>query len=255
MFDLISQSVVTGIHTIVQNVLFGKYLLNARERRVLSQRQLAAAADMHQSDISQMEQGKRLPSFEQLQKLAGILKVSLQWFLSGANVPCDEIEAITFQLQDLGIVDLHAENARVPGAFRPTEEVIALTLVGNAPPARIIEAIPAVLAWNYWHPFLLRANARIQGKRIEQRLAWLADIAITIHKGQGFPGGCPSLRILEAYVRTVKPAEEDDVFEYAGGFTELPPVSLRWKMHYPAKLAAFRDRAERLHELRKDCLL
>lgn len=230
---------------------FGKHLLAARELRSLSQRQLAAAVDLNQSDVSQFEQGKRFPTLEQFLKLAAILKVSLQWFLSGSNQLGDYVEDISFQLNQLGIVDLHVPGERVPGAFRLAEEVIPIAIVGNSPPARIIEAIPAVLAWNHWNPLLLRANARIQGRKIEYRLGWLADIAITIQRNQGFPGGCKSLRQLESYINSVKPPEETDVFEYEAGSFDLPPVSRRWKMHYPAPLAAFRNRAQQLHEARE----
>lgn len=231
---------------------FGEHLLQAREWRKLSQLQLASAAGFHQSSISEFEHGRRLPTLEQAVKLASVLQISLQWFLTGQNAPGTDLADLAFQLHDLGIVDLHVENVRVPGAFRPPEEVVALALAGTTPPARILEAIPAVLAWNSWNTFLLRTFARAQGKRIEARIGWLADIALTIHQGQGFPGGCPAQRALEAYVQHVKPPEEPDDFRFAPSTTPLPPVSLRWKMHYPVSLATFRDRAQRLHDLKAD---
>lgn len=183
-------------------------------------------------------------------KLASVLEVSLQWFLSGTNWGGDELRDVAFQLRELGIVDLHVEKARVPGAFRRNEEVVALALAGVSPPARIIEAMPAVLAWNTWNTFLLRTFSRGQGRQVEARIGWLADIALTIHESQGFPGGCPAQRVLETYREHVSPTGTIDNFQYSD-VTNLPPVSRRWMMHYPAPLSAFRARAEHLVELRE----
>ncbi len=231
---------------------FGKHLLAARLRCGLSQRQLASASGFHQSDVSQMEQGKRLPSFHQLLELARALGVSLQWFATGSNTGGSDLADLAFQLQDLGIVDLHVENARVPGAFRHDEEAIVLAIVGNAPSARIVEAMPAVLAWNVNDPLALRMFAEIHDPRIKYRLGWLADIAITIHQGQGFPGGCLSVSCLEAYIRLVELPNQEDLLGFPSNVEKRPPVSLRWKMGYPAQLSSFHERAERLHTLRAD---
>ena len=173
-------------------------------------------------------------------------------------MPGTELTDISFQLQMLGIADLHVPNERVPGAFRSDEEVIALAVTGNAPSARIIEAMPAVLAWNAKNRFTLRLFADMYDPRIKYRVGWLADIAITIHQGQGFPGGCPYLSNLEEYVRELELERESLNYEDSLGFEkdsgQRPPVSLRWKMHYPAQLSVFRERAERLHALRAEKL-
>jgi transcriptional regulator with XRE-family HTH domain len=239
----------------MKNLDFGKHLLTARVRSGLSQRQLASATTFHQSDISQMEQGKRLPNLEQVLNLARVLGVPMQWFLTGSNrVTGAELPDLAMQLRDLGIVDLHVENTCVPGAFREDEEAMVLAISGNAPPARIIEAMPAVLAWNAKNPETLTMFANRHDDRIKYRLGWLGDIAITIHQNQGFPGGCPGFSHLESYIRQVGLPEQEDWLGYARDADQRPPVSLRWKMGYPAPLASFRDRAERLHTLRAERL-
>lgn len=234
------------------NIHFGRYLQAARERRGLSQRQLASATSMHQSDISQMEQGKRLPGFEQLLNLADSLKVPLQWFLTGSNTAGIELPDLAFHLQQLGIADLHVENARVPGSFRHDAETIALALMGNAPAARIIEALPAVLAWNPYTLTGLIAFADLYDPRVKYRLGWFADIALTINAGQGFPGGISNIMWLEKIVREVGYPRDEDPLGFADFGAKRPPVTIRWKIGYPAPLASFRERAERLYSLRRD---
>jgi transcriptional regulator with XRE-family HTH domain len=234
-----------------RNSMFARYLHHARVRSGLSQRQVASATGLHQSDISQFEQGKRLPSYPQLLDLARALTVSLQWFATGSNSPGDELADLAFQLHDLGITDLYVDNARVPGAFRTVAETIALVLRGNKPPTRIIEALPAVLAWNMTSPFGLQAFADLYDERIRYRLGWLADIALTIHAGEGFPGGCPNSWCLEHLVDVKIPEDlDEDSLGFSKTESPRPPVSLRWRIGYPAPLAIFRERAEHLHKLR-----
>jgi transcriptional regulator with XRE-family HTH domain len=231
---------------------FGNHLLAARMNSGFTQEQLAQASEIHQSIISAIENGKRLPTVPQWLQLASALKVPLQWFLTGSNKLGIELPDVAFHLQHLGIVDLHVENAHVPGAFRTDAETIALALQGNAPPARIIEAMPAVLAWNVYTPYGLIAFADLYDLRIKYRLAWLADIALAIHDGQGFPGGCPNVRCLEQLVCAVGVPEDEDSLGFAKNGDQRPPVTIRWKMGYPAPLASFRERAERLEAFRRN---
>ena len=86
---------------------FAKHLLAARLKSGLTQEQLAVRSDLHQSIVSAMENGKRLPTIPQLLRLAGALRVSLQWFLTGANSLGQDLADVSFQLQALGIADLH----------------------------------------------------------------------------------------------------------------------------------------------------
>jgi len=234
------------------NVNIGHLLTAARQGVGLTQQQLAHATKLHQGVISEMESGKRVPTVEQLLNLARVLKVPIQWFLTGSNQAGNELRDISIQLHDLYLVDLHVENEIVPGAFRADEDVIALAASGNSPSPRVIEALPAVLAWNSWRPGLLHEFAKVHDLRACIRLGWLADIALTIHANQGFPGGCKSTGALEEFVRIVAKIEPglDDSLGLAVGTEPLPPVSRRWKIHYPASLETFRKRAEHLLSMR-----
>jgi transcriptional regulator with XRE-family HTH domain len=228
----------------------GKWLRNGRLQQRLTQKELAAQTGIAQSRISAIEQGLLLPTLPQLARLARVLLLPLQWFLTGATTPGTEVADLVFELRALGVGDLIVSNATIPGAFRATEQVIALAISGDQPEPSIIEALPAVLAWNSWSPPLLRAYARRYDPRAVFRLAWLADVALTIHRTQGFPGGCPSRRTLEEFrrplsARTRPQPQADDLGRPAGAGT-LPPAWRRWKITYAAPLTAFIDRAQHL---------
>lgn len=55
---------------------FGKHLRTLREKRKLTQEELADKADMHFTYIGQIERGIRNPSLINLHKLAKALKVN-----------------------------------------------------------------------------------------------------------------------------------------------------------------------------------
>ena len=187
-------------------------------------------------------------------RLAHAVLMPLQWFLRGALLPGLELTSIALQLQWLGIVDLFVPDAKVPGAFLPTEQVLVAAVSGKQPDPRIIEAIPAVLAWNRWSPTLLRAYSRPRGSQAHVRLVWLADMALTIQRTTGFPGGCPAQKHLEVFVtdfsRQAKPSLRNDDLGRPGEATSLPPVSKRWKISYAAPLSTFLSRAKLLASLR-----
>jgi transcriptional regulator with XRE-family HTH domain len=233
----------------------GKWLLRARTQQGITQKELATRTRITQSRVSQIEQGIILPTLPQLIRLARTLALPLQWFLNGYLEPGIEVPEIALELQRLGVVDLLVPDAVVPGAFRPIEQVVALAVSGDQPDPRIIEAIPAVLAWNRWSPTVLRAYSYRWDRRAGIRLAWLADVALTIHRTDGFPGGCPQRRELEKYVRLwSKYAEsllsrDDDLGRPAEG-DALSPVWKRWKIRYDAPLSAFVERARHLHSQR-----
>lgn len=229
----------------------GQRLLSARLQKGLSQAELAARCQIEQAHVSYFEQGKRVPTLAQLLRLAKALDLSLQWFLSGSNRPGTSPRELAVELRHLGIVDLWVEDAPVPGAFRPPEEVVALVVAQEAPDPRLLEALPAVLAWNAWEVRLLKAYARQAGARTVYRLAWLAEVALLIDKAGGFPGGCRSSD-LKRLVSRVKPPT-GRTWDGLGRPGSKPPTSAvwkRWRINYATDLATFRQRAEQLHALR-----
>ena len=231
----------------------GRHLRRARTRRGLTQKGLAELCGLTQSDISKLESGERWPTPPQLIQLARELGVALQWFLTGDNRPALGLRDVALELRHLGVVDLFVPDAHVPGAFRPPEEVVAWAVRGDCPDPRIVEAVPVVFAWNAWDRRLLTAFARASDPRAAARLAWLADIALTIHQAQGFPGSFLDPLPLQKFLRRTKPRPKpDDLGRPASGDEALPPVSRRWNIHYAAGLSRFQDRAAHLWALRTD---
>jgi transcriptional regulator with XRE-family HTH domain len=227
----------------------GKNLAKARAARGWTQALLADRAGLKRTHLVFFENGKRVPLLDQLIRLAKALEVPLQWFLSGTEHPGGEIRDIVLELRRLGLIDLWFDEPSVPGAFRHREEVIALAVTGEEPEARIIEGLPAILAWNQWRIPLLRGFLR--GQVAARRIAWLADIALGIHRANGFPGGCVSAKHLTRLVKTVTPPNAES-WDSLGRSSEGPPRSpiwKRWRVSYPATLDLFRKRAESLVEL------
>ena len=230
---------------------WGKRIATARNRRGISQAELGKRIGLDQAAVSRLEAGSRSPNLPQLVALTEVLECPIQYFLTGADRPGTELADIVVELRRLGIVDLLVSGETVPGAFSPPEEVLALALKGDQPPPRVTEAIPAVLAWNPWDVRLLEAYATRIDPRVPHRIAWLADVALTIHRGQGFPGGCPSERTLEELTRRFQPAPEpDSLGRPTIHDAPIPPVSRRWNVTYAGLLASFRERAEHLHGMR-----
>jgi transcriptional regulator with XRE-family HTH domain len=232
--------------------LLSEYLAKARSWRGLSQDELAEKCGLDQAHISLFETGKRQPTLAHLIRLAHALQVPLQWFLTGSVKPGKEPEDTAFELFNLGVVDLWVGNARVPGAFRPSEQVVALAISGPRPEPRLLWAIPAVLAWNRWDPILLEGYGR-EG-RVLQRLAWLADLAITIHHDQGFPGGCPGEDDLAEFLRRLPLPQSPDDFGDPSPEEPQNPLWKRWKINYvgSGNMGTFQQRANQLHLLRQE---
>jgi transcriptional regulator with XRE-family HTH domain len=232
----------------------GLYLLTARMERGLSQSELAERCALAQTQISYFEGGQRRPTLDQFLRLARALDVSVQRLLSGSERPGNELGDIAVELRRLGVADLWVKGSTVPGSFRRPEEVIALTVSGRAPDPRIIEAIPAVLAWNVINPVLLKAYGRAAGLGTARRLAWLADVALAIERQGGFPGGCRK-DPLERFIRIVSPPPEQSGWDSLGKPLAGKPTSplwKRWKICYDARLSEFEDRARLLDELRSE---
>jgi transcriptional regulator with XRE-family HTH domain len=231
----------------------GQYLQLARRQRGLSQTALANQTGIDQTRISRIEQRKELPTLIQTFELARALAVSLQRLINGRDESGATPQELAIELYDLGVKDLLLSKAIVPGACRATELVLALAVRGNQPEPRIIEAIPVVLSWNKWSPHVLTDFCqKIDDHRVRDRLAWLAEVTLTIDRTYGFPGGCLQTQELEAFLRmwpSPRSSQVDDL-GHPGDDATVPPVSKRWKINYPAQLSDFHERAKNLLTLR-----
>lgn len=231
----------------------GSHLAGARLQRGLSQAELAARCGLSQAQISYFELDRRRPALDQLLRIAEALGVSLQRLTTGADRPGVGLRDIAIELRHLGLVDLWVESPSVPGAFRRPEELLARAVSGREPDPRVIEAIPALLAWNRLNPILLRAHGRTTSPRATRRLAWLADIALAIDHRGGFPGGCRRDQLVRFTQGIPTPSPESDDWDDLGHpMTGAPtsPIWKRWRISYGADLAQFEQRARRLDELR-----
>lgn len=230
----------------------GKHIRHARAERGLSQAALAERCGLSQAQVSYFEAGRRRPTLGQFFEIARALDVSVQRLTSGKDRPGTALKDLAVELHGLGAVDLWVGGATVPGAFRRPEEVVALALAGAEPDPRVVEAVPALLAWNELKPGLLRAFGRTAGTL--RRLAWLADVALTIDRRAGFPGGC-ARKGLDAFLRrTALPPESSSWDDLGRPAAEPPnvPAWKRWKILYDATPDRFEERARVLDRLRAD---
>lgn len=218
----------------------------------MTQAQLAKRCGLRQWQIARFETAQQEPTLRQLLSLAGALDVPVQWFLTGTVRPGTELKDIVLELRALGAVDLLVANLAIPGAGRAPEQIAALTVCGERPDPRVIGAVPTILAWNQWQGPLLKAYCRGTDHRAAHRLAWLADVALTIHGTWGFPGGCPGKGDLERFIKGIRPPEKPDGVGYPAEEGEpLHPVWRRWRITYAANMDTFRERAELLRQLRE----
>jgi transcriptional regulator with XRE-family HTH domain len=230
---------------------FGANLLQARLDRGYSQVRIARECKLGQAQVSLFEGGRRLPSLDQFVRLARALGIPLQRLLSGSDRPGIELKDLAFELRLLGAVDIWVCDAGVPGAARRPEEVIALAASGRSPDPRVVETLPALLSWNDFNPTVLRAHGI--ATKTTYRLGWLADIALTIDRQAGFPGGCRR-SLLERFLKTVKlpPAEAQcDDLGRPSKRQPASPIWRRWKIRYGATIDDFKRRATELAAMRE----
>jgi transcriptional regulator with XRE-family HTH domain len=221
-----------------------------RKRLGLTQAQLAERIGASQSDVSRLEVGSRSLSLREAERLAEVFVVPLQAFLTGDVRPGTRLADLASELRSLGMVDLLVPEARVPGAFRPAEEVVAWAVSGERPDPRVIEALPAVLAWNRWRVGLLDAFARATHPRAVTRLAWLAEATLILERNDGFPGGLVSGDDLTAFLDGVTRPDEADDLGHPGEGEPAHRVWKYWRVNYAADLTTFRNRAAQLWALR-----
>lgn len=224
-------------------------LVQARTERGWTQARVAERAGIQRPQITYFETGARMPDLEHLLRLARALELPVQWFLTGSVRPGHAWDELAFELRALGLVDLWVDVARVPGAFRRPEEVITTIIGAPGIEPRVLEAVPALLAWNQWQPALLHGYATWLGERALRRLGWLSDVVLAIDRTGGFPGGCLGRDDLEEYLELGRPSEaggEWDGLGHSVPGAPRSPVWRRWRVGYPATLDTFRERAEGL---------
>lgn len=229
----------------------GANLQRARLEGGLSQARLAEESGLSQAQVSLYEAGRRLPSLGQFVRLARALDVPLQRLLTGTDRPGEELEDLALELRRLGASDLWVAEARVPGAARRPEEVIALAVSGGSPDPRVVETLPALMSWNAIRPAILKAHGIVT--RSTRRLAWLADVALAIDRRGGFPGGCrrgPLERFVGSVGLPPRGAAWDDLGRPTEG-TPASPVWRRWKIRYDATPEDFARRARALASTRE----
>ena len=228
----------------------GTHLARGRAESGLSQAALAARCGLAQQQVSFFEAGLRIPTLPQALRIARILDIPIQRLLTGSDRPGAGAAGLAIELRRLGVVDLRVGDPAVPGSFRRPEEVINLAIAGEAPDPRIVEAIPAALAWADLDPDLLAGHAKAAGTT--RRLAWLADIALAIDRQSGFPGGCRE-GPLGRFLREVALPGESEPWDDLGKPATAPsssPLWRRWRIAYDADLSRFGQRAEHLHSIR-----
>lgn len=102
--------------------IFPKRLRAARERRGLSQGELAERAGWQASAVSHFETGTRKPSFDNLKRLADALDVTTDYLLGRVDDPAGLA----------GADRLHRDLARLQGADRDIAEELIETLAKRA---------------------------------------------------------------------------------------------------------------------------
>jgi len=227
---------------------FASYLRKARRNRGLSQQTLSEITQIQRPDITRFELAKRWPTFPQLLRIAKALQIPLQWFLTGAERPGNELEDIAIQLKRLGVVDLFVPQEQVPCVFRSNEEVLVLAVRGANPDPRVIEAIPAILAWHKWNNRLLKAYI-FDYPETEARIGWLADVVLSIHRHRRFPGGISQEKSLQKIAMQFRPANvADSLGKPLPSEAQHTPIWKRWNITYAGTLDDFFARARRIHE-------
>jgi transcriptional regulator with XRE-family HTH domain len=79
---------------------FGENLLRIRQARKFSQENVADRAEIHRTQISLLESGRRQPLFETLIKLSGALDVPVEAFFDGVSWEPAEVGSGQFHVTE-----------------------------------------------------------------------------------------------------------------------------------------------------------
>jgi len=80
---------------------FGHNLLRARSRADISQEELAFRADVHRTEVSQLERGLRVPRIDTVLKLAAALEASLDELIEGIGWRAPRRQGGGFELAEV----------------------------------------------------------------------------------------------------------------------------------------------------------
>jgi transcriptional regulator with XRE-family HTH domain len=219
----------------------GSDLRQVREARGLTQEELARLTGLHRLSVQRIESGRLVPKLDDAIRLAEALKIPLQMLINGRWRPADDLPGIAIELFHLGIRDLALSKVIVPGAFRRSEQVLALALRGDRPEPRIVNAIPFVLARNTFNVRLLRAFADFYDRRLRARLAWLGEVALILHQRGVFDNGLSSEETLASIIRSGKKRPIPDSLGHPRE-GKAPPAWARWNISYIGGIQDFLQR-------------
>ena len=226
---------------------FGANLKLVRVNAKLTQAALARQSRVNRTRIVRMEAGETIPQLDEALRLAEVLKVPLQRFLTGKMLPPGGLKGIAFELNHLGVRDYVVEGARVPGAFRRSEQVVVLALKGDHPETRLIDAMPLVLATRPLNVGLSLAYADLHDRRVRARLAWLSDVTLALGKLSKFPVTLSTQEGLEKFKKKVKKPDEPDSLGHPGS-RPSSPLWRRWNITYGGTMNDFLARTRDLAE-------
>jgi transcriptional regulator with XRE-family HTH domain len=233
----------------------GRHLTRARRQRGLTQRELAEKCRLRQGEISAFESSRRQPTLAQITQLARSLDVPLQWFISGSSEPALQTTGdLTLEMRFWGVLDLEGAEARVPGAFRPFEQLLAQMLRGDVVSPQLVESVPYLLATVPWRSTLVLAFTRTSDdQRVGARIGWLADVARSLNRTGGLAEAearRPALQTLARKTAGAKADRPDSLGHPATDWSVVPAVYRRWNVTYAGSLESFKKRCEVLRSLR-----
>jgi transcriptional regulator with XRE-family HTH domain len=235
----------------------GRSIRAARTVLGLTQEQLGSAVGLSRYSLLRLEAGEYMPALDEAVRLAGVLKVPLGWLTTGRiHPPLSGASSVAYELHRLGVRDLVLDRARVPGAFRNSEEVLIEAVDGDRPNPRVVEAIPFVLTRAPLNTEILFAMLWY-GRRAQsvRRLGWLVQVTLSLTDVGDFPRFETARDTdLAVFASTAFWAsgemgdlKQPDSLGHPDE-TNLPPIWRQWNVTYAGRPADFIRRAAELTE-------